>query len=82
MTKPPVIQYPPELKGSDENGSVVLMVAVSEAGMIADELAICSSGQAFTDAALASAKSAMFAPATSNGVPVADVAILPIKFHL
>jgi protein TonB len=82
MTKPPAIEYPPALKGSDEDGAVVLMVAVSDSGTIVDALAVCSSGQAFTEAALASAKSATFAPATSNGGPVADVAILPIKFHL
>jgi TonB family protein len=77
----PAIEYPPALQGTSETGSVAMLVAVASDGTLLDALVVCSSHQAFSDAALASAKTAKFNPATRNGLPVADIVVMPFNFR-
>jgi TonB family protein len=76
----PTVRYPASLRGSGAVGKVMLMVAVSEDGAVADSLVICSNHPDFAASALKGLKSARFSPQKNDGVRVVSVANMPLIF--
>ena len=63
-------EFPPSEQAAGRGATVVLQIAITETGAVADVKVIGSAGAAFDAAAYAAAKQFVFTPATSGGKPI------------
>ena len=80
-TSKPMPPYPPEAKAAGVEGTVVVRVAVDEAGKVVEAEAI-SGHPLLREASVAAARRALFAPALLSGRAVKVSGVLTYKFAL
>jgi TonB family protein len=76
----PAARYPASFTGTGSIGKVMLLIAISNDGMVADSMVICSSHPDFAASALKSLKSARFKPQKNDDIAVGSTAFLPFTF--
>jgi TonB family protein len=75
LTKPPVLkrqveaQYPPEALAQQLEGTVVMLIDISETGTVTDVQVTQPAGQGFDEAAVAAVRQFEFEPAEVDNVP-------------
>ncbi|HEX8701472.1 MAG TPA: TonB family protein [Myxococcaceae bacterium] len=75
LTKPPVLkrqveaQYPPEALAQQLEGTVVMLIDISETGAVTDVQVTQPAGQGFDEAAVAAVRQFEFEPAEVDNVP-------------
>lgn len=79
MLAPPQVRYPGNLF-SREPGFVSLAILIDRESNIGDARVVCSSDPEFEQAALDSVATMSIQPATLDGVPQEEPAIVPIQF--
>jgi TonB family protein len=76
----PAARYPATLAGTGTVGRVMLMIAISKDGKVADSAVICSNHPDFAASAINSLKSARFKPQKNDGIGVGSTGFLPFTF--
>jgi protein TonB len=75
-------EYPLRARRLHKEGRVLLRLHLDPAGEVRVAEVVESAGYGFDESAVAAVKSSRFRPATQNGVPVACLALLPVRFEL
>ncbi|KAF0180197.1 MAG: periplasmic protein TonB [Nitrospirae bacterium] len=73
--------YPLLAKKLGKQGRVLLRLSINEKGILTHVEVLEDSGFGFAEAAVTAVRKSSFAPATSEGIPVASRARLPITFR-
>lgn len=76
----PVVKYPASFSGTGSVGRVVLLIAISNEGQVADSMVVCSNHPDFAASAIKGLKPARFKPQKNDGIAVASTAFLPFTF--
>jgi TonB family protein len=74
--------YPPEALASRLEGTVGLELELDATGKVVSAKVTSFAGHGFDEAAVASARQFVFAPATRDGVPIASSVQFAYEFHL
>jgi TonB family protein len=70
LTKFVEAAFPPSEVAAGKGATVVLTIAITKEGTVADVVVFQSAGKVFDDPAVAAAKQFVFEPAKANGVPI------------